>query len=208
MSNMKKTEVHVRHNRGRPAPALNVKWWPWMPDIIKKFKGTTGVSKHLCVHCDKTRDSHGKGTGHRWKPGGKHPLHEFSDDETFWQWVEGMEDEPGACDYPDGVFVQAEEIAREVGWEQAKEWAYEVWGSDQVKVWSDGRSGGWLIVEGLGDVEDWDAIELSRWCRFAGLVQETLDDMDYQFVWHLHVNVWERWLEMFTYQPIKKGVTV
>jgi hypothetical protein len=207
MSNMKKTDIVIRSANPNcwthGVPALNVKWWPYLPDIVKKFKATTGTSKYLCVHCDKPRCSHGKGTGHHWKPGGTYTLHDFGDDETFWQWVEGMENEPNSHDYPHGVFTIAEEIAREGGWEQAKEDAYEVWGSDQVKVWSSGRSGGWLTVEGLGDVEDWDAIDVSRWCRYAGLVQDVLDDLDYQFVWHLHVNVWEHWLDQFTNQPTK-----
>lgn len=213
MSNMKKSEIVIRSANPNcwthGVPAINVKWWPYLPDIIKKFKGTTAVSQHLCVHCDKVRSLHGKGTGHRWKPGGKHPAHEFSDDTVFWQWVEGMENEsqdPG-WDYPNGVFTIAEEIAREGGWDQAREDAYEVWGSNQVKVWSSGRSGGWLTVEGLGDVEDWDAIDVSRWCRYAGLVQDVVDDLDFQFVWALHVNVWENWIDALTRQPTR-GVTV
>lgn len=41
------------------------------------------------------------------------------------------------------------------GFEQAEEIAQALFGPD-VKVYSAGRSGGWLIVEGLPNVEDWD----------------------------------------------------
>lgn len=40
------------------------------------------------------------------------------------------------------------------------------------RVYSAGRSGGWLIVQGLPPVEDWDAIMLMRWARFAKAVTE------------------------------------
>jgi len=41
------------------------------------------------------------------------------------------------------------------GFEQAQEDAQALFG-EHVKCYSAGRSGGWLIVEGLPDVEDWD----------------------------------------------------
>lgn len=39
--------------------------------------------------------------------------------------------------------------------------------SGRLKMYQDGRSGGWLVVEGLPDVESWDAVMVSRWARFA-----------------------------------------
>lgn len=39
------------------------------------------------------------------------------------------------------------------------------------------RSGGWLIVQGIGAVEDWDCIALSRWRRFEKAVT---DDVRYR----------------------------
>lgn len=41
------------------------------------------------------------------------------------------------------------------GFEQAEEAARELFGSD-VECYSAGRSGGWLVVKGLPNVEDWD----------------------------------------------------
>jgi len=56
------------------------------------------------------------------------------------------------------------EMEQEVFWEDAKELAREVFGN--VKVYSEGRSGGWLVVHGLPDVGSWDAITVSAWGRF------------------------------------------
>lgn len=50
-------------------------------------------------------------------------------------------------------------------WEDAQNDAEEIFGS-RVKVHSAGRSGGWLIVDGLKDFDDWDAIDLAKWRKF------------------------------------------
>ena len=55
-------------------------------------------------------------------------------------------------------------VEQEVFWEGAKELARELFGN--VKVYSAGRSGGWLVVEGLPDVGSWDAITVLAWGRF------------------------------------------
>lgn len=43
---------------------------------------------------------------------------------------------------------------------------------EQIEVYSAGRSSGWLIVGGLPDVEDWDAVMLNRWAIFERDVKE------------------------------------
>lgn len=47
----------------------------------------------------------------------------------------------------------------------------------KVMVYAAGRSGGWLIVEGLPPVEEWDAILVSRWGRF---VKDVMADIEYR----------------------------
>jgi hypothetical protein len=143
-------------------PALNVKWHPWLPDIERKYR----------LRAD----------------------HEFGMDELFWDWVDKIDARGDGWDYPTGEFHAAQEMAAEDGWEQAKEHAEEIWTEHWMgtpKIYSDGRSGGWLVAHDLPDVENWDAIAVGRWAKFARCVQATLDDLDYQFVWHLHVNVYE-----------------
>lgn len=159
---VKKTEIqrsyHGHGSSGRPM--LKVKWYPYLPDIIRQYRGSKD--------------------------------HEYGDEPEFWEWVERVYDAPGdfGSKYPDGPFCVADEFAREDGWELAKEAAEEIFPGN-VEVYSEGRSGGWLVVSGLPDVEEWNAAAVARWARFAKAVKAILDDRDYQFVWHLFVNVYE-----------------
>jgi len=58
----------------------------------------------------------------------------------------------------------------ELFWELATEYAAEIFGP-KAKLYSAGRSGGWAVVSGLPDVEEWDAIAVSRWARFARMLE-------------------------------------
>lgn len=195
---MKKADIEKRSPNpngyfGEWAPAINVKWYPYLPEIIRKFKGTTDTSPMLCKTCD--RPNGPRHPDHPFIPGGAYPAHEYGDDELFWAWVERIDSDrqDGGWEYPNGQFYRAEEIAREDGWERAQEDAETVWENTRYspKVESDGRSGGWLVVRGLPDIDEWDAIAVGRWARYVKWVKATLDDLDYQFIWHLHVNVYE-----------------
>ncbi len=65
-------------------------------------------------------------------------------------------------------------MASDAFWEDVKEAAADTFGSG-VKVYSAGRSGGWLIVEGLDDIDTWDAIGLSKWRKFAKWVDTEIE---------------------------------
>ena len=78
----------------------------------------------------------------------------------------------------DTALEYAWESACEQFWEQAQDVAnYALEGAERAEklngkpgrytVYSAGRSGGWLVVEGLPDLETWDAIMLGRWAKFA-----------------------------------------
>lgn len=43
-----------------------------------------------------------------------------------------------------------------------------------VKVYSEGRSGGWLVVEGLPAFDSWDAVQLGKWASFTASVAEVI----------------------------------
>src|ERR1700674_439434 len=58
------------------------------------------------------------------------------------------------------------ESAQEQFWAQATEYATDVFGT-RVKVWSGGRSGGWLLLGGLPELSDWDAVAIGRYARMA-----------------------------------------
>ncbi len=56
--------------------------------------------------------------------------------------------------------------AQEQFWEQASDYAQEIFGA---KVYSQGRCGGWLVVDGITreDAESWDAIALGKWAQLV-----------------------------------------
>ena len=60
------------------------------------------------------------------------------------------------------------------GFEWLQEEAIRIFGPG-VKVYSEGRNGGWAIVDGLPDFESWDAIQVSRWARFARVARGIAD---------------------------------
>ena len=57
----------------------------------------------------------------------------------------------------------AGETLCEMFWEDAEDTARDIFGDKSLKVYSEGRSGGWLVVKGLPDIEYWDAIMLGKW---------------------------------------------
>lgn len=87
-----------------------------------------------------------------------------------------------------------------MAWVDATDFAKDVFGP-RARVYSDGRSGGWLIVEGLlgtdERVEDWDAEQVAQWHTFTEGIQSIMADLDYQYFWHLYVNVYESNFEGF-----------
>ena len=68
------------------------------------------------------------------------------------------------------------EWACEAGWEQAAGLAGEIFGPG-VETWAEGRSGGWLVVSGLPELEEWDAVALARWRKFERLCREIVADI-------------------------------
>lgn len=161
---MKKSDVQLSYHQGsRGRPMLNVKHHVWWIDLERKYRGVTARNNKV----------------------GTYFVHEFGDDRGFWQWVEERWDS--------GDFTELErawEFATRSGWEMAQEEATEIFGP-RAKVYSEGRQGGWLVVHGLADIDDWNLQDLNRWSRFSAAVRGILDDLDYQIVWHLYANFYE-----------------
>jgi len=76
----------------------------------------------------------------------------------------------------DGVLVgdAAWEAACEQAWEALQTEAEAVFGP-RVKVYQEGRSGGWAVVDGLPLFDSWDALDLARWRRFERYAREQAD---------------------------------
>ena len=79
-----------------------------------------------------------------------------------------------------GCTEEQADKALEFAWLMACESFWEYWGDpeyayfpgDKPRVYSTGRSGGWLIVQGLAPVEEWDAIMVRKWAKFQKDVKE------------------------------------
>ena len=79
--------------------------------------------------------------------------------------------------------------AIEQGWECLRFDAEGIFGRG-VKVYSDGRSGGWCVVEGLPPVESWDALMLTKWKRFAKWARQQANAIPYSCVDYVYHNVY------------------
>jgi len=102
-------------------------------------------------------------TCHRDRFGPRHPAINVKVRQWGYDAEQLMEDEP-ALDK-----VQAEAILQEVYtvhatgfWDDAQWKVEELWGRG-LKVYQEGRSGGWLVVHGLPDVDEWDGKMLMKW---------------------------------------------
>lgn len=85
------------------------------------------------------------------------------------------------------------EMRQDVFWEDAQRDASEIFGS-HVKVYSQGRSGGWLVVQGLKDFDDWNAIDLAKWRKFErwckGNVPDRSDSWLQEIIYDIEANTW------------------
>lgn len=184
---MKKSDIERSYHQGhRGDPMINVKHHLWVPDPIRKYRDDG---------------------------------HEFSGDGPFWEWLEAQWDDD-SYDEMNAADEMARESCWEQAIEEARKiWpAYSTEMVDEKKffpeyppgcqmrftgekvprkkyraqVYSAGRSGGWLAVTGLGDVDEWDLMDLNAWRKFNKYVRQIADEeYPYEFIWHLYVNVYE-----------------
>jgi len=94
------------------------------------------------------------------------------------------------------------EIACEDGWALLQEAAEAIYGPS-VRVYSEGRSGGWAVLgyeyekgrhspgPDVDAVRGWDAIELAKWARFARLARAVADDNCRRMAWLIAANVYQ-----------------
>jgi hypothetical protein len=87
-------------------------------------------------------------------------------------------------------------FALESGWEFLQTLDEDTWPArygSTVKVFSEGRSGGWAIVKGIDDFESWDAIALGEWQRFERQAKAIANDIPRAMLELAYVNVFEPW---------------
>lgn len=98
-----------------------------------------------------------------------------------WDWIRAQDDDRQHAWW---------EWACESGWEDAQSSAEDIFGK-RAKVYSDGRSGGWLVVHGLPPVESWDAIMLGKWSRYAARAREAVKGLAYSVAWNAYTHGFE-----------------
>ena len=100
------------------------------------------------------------------------------------------------------------ESAQQRFWEDVQDVARDIFGP-RVKVYSEGRSGGWLIVEGINeDVESWDAIAVAKWGRLVKWCQEEIESLTSWECVHedIEANEWAKeGAELYNYMDLKDG---
>jgi len=91
-------------------------------------------------------------------------------------------------------------------WELASDMVAEIF--PDTTMYSEGRSGGWLTVHGLDDVENWDAVMLAKWRKLARLVDAEIEYLSSpeQVFDAIEVNRWaEEGAEAFNFIDFKDG---
>lgn len=66
---------------------------------------------------------------------------------------------------------------------------------DRVQLHPEGRSGGWIAVSGLPDVDEWDAVRIARWRKFERIAREIADGIPAQMLSSLYLNEFEVWAD-------------
>lgn len=95
---------------------------------------------------------------------------------------------------------------QQIFWEEIEPMAQEIF--PHVKVYSEGRSGGWLVVHGLPEVETWDAVMLGKWRKFENMVKVTIKGNCDKTAWldSIEANKWyQEGAELYNFYDAKNG---
>jgi hypothetical protein len=65
----------------------------------------------------------------------------------------------------------------------------------RLSIEQEGRTGGWLAVGGLPDLEEWDAVLLARWRKFERIAREIADTVPLQALLSIYLNAFEWWAD-------------
>lgn len=104
------------------------------------------------------------------------------DPDPFAAWWRSQGDDAienlidGADGYGFRYFALESELEYLAEWCNSAERSDALFPDHAVTLETEGRSGGWLVVRGLPDLDTWDAVMLSRWRRFERIVRHMVDD--------------------------------
>lgn len=89
--------------------------------------------------------------------------------------------------------------ACEAEYEYLEEWATNAEDSlfpdDRITLEREGRSGGWIAVDGLPEIDEWDAVRLGRWRRFERIAREIADGIPHQMLVSIYINAFAAWAD-------------
>lgn len=79
-----------------------------------------------------------------------------------------------------------------------------------VRIVCEGRSGGWLVVDGLPEVEEWDAVDLAYWRSFENDVRASVK---HRCSWDqikadIEANEWHRGGYQYNFMTLPSGENV
>lgn len=103
----------------------------------------------------------------------------------FWTFLDAM---------PDNEIHNEHEWCLEIGWERLQEIADEIFDTP-VRIYSEGRSGGWAVVHGLDDEEEWTEKDRAQIEQFARDARTTADDIPYQTLSSIYYNRFQSLME-------------
>jgi hypothetical protein len=106
------------------------------------------------------------------------------------EWV----DEHVSDDALDAIFWHV----CEAEYEYLEGWATEgdsLFPADRVQLSREGRQGGWIVVDGLPELEEWDAVRIARWRRFERIARQIADGIPFQMLASIYLNDFERWAD-------------
>jgi hypothetical protein len=112
--------------------------------------------------------------------------YQYSDPGFTHDWIEE--------NIQDHVSSEYFELACRDGVEMIESEAQTIFGN-HVKVYQEGRSGGWVIVDGIDDFESWDAVMLAKWHKFEAYAKNISRDVPYQMVSMIYMNEYEPMIE-------------
>lgn len=132
-------------------------------------------------------------------------MHRWIDDLTEAEWADAR-GEVAAGEGFNLAWCQQHLTADEIyGWQMTAaedeseyfaEWAAEILGYP-VTAEHHGRSGGWLILKGMPDLEEWDAITLAKWRKLIRVSRSIVDGIPMQVISLIGLNVYEPALAAF-----------
>lgn len=110
-------------------------------------------------------------------------------DTRFGSWIEDLEAKNR------DILYDYWYDACNMGFYGAKYAAKEIFGQE-IECYQQGRSGGWFVVEGLPDVETWDALMVSKWAKLVKEVDrivEGLPELTRDLLYH---NAFANWVDL------------